>query len=78
MRFNLYIIGFQPGNVKLRPEILGNAQDFVAEKLGQAAESKVSITGNGIFDGRTSLFSSFSMAEADLKRRRLKKLFDTA
>jgi fructose-bisphosphate aldolase, class II len=31
---------YKPGNVKLRPEILKNAQDAVAEKLGLAAGSK--------------------------------------
>ncbi|KAI8623059.1 hypothetical protein F5Y19DRAFT_482119 [Xylariaceae sp. FL1651] len=31
---------YQPGNVKLRPDILGKHQEFVAEKLGQPSGSK--------------------------------------
>ncbi|KAI0864038.1 hypothetical protein F4860DRAFT_466814 [Xylaria cubensis] len=31
---------YQPGNVKLRPDILGKHQEFVAEKLSQAKDSK--------------------------------------
>ncbi|KAI1437092.1 hypothetical protein GGR50DRAFT_686079 [Xylaria sp. CBS 124048] len=31
---------YQPGNVKLRPDILGKHQEYVAEKLGQAPGSK--------------------------------------
>ncbi|KAI0405141.1 hypothetical protein F4802DRAFT_564581 [Xylaria palmicola] len=31
---------YQPGNVKLRPDILGKHQEFVAEKLGQSKDSK--------------------------------------
>ncbi|KAI0155240.1 hypothetical protein GGR57DRAFT_491718 [Xylariaceae sp. FL1272] len=31
---------YQPGNVKLRPDILGKHQEYVAEKLGVSAESK--------------------------------------
>lgn len=31
---------YQPGNVKLRPDILGKHQEYVAEKLGQPKDSK--------------------------------------
>ncbi|KAI1353874.1 hypothetical protein F5Y01DRAFT_43158 [Xylaria sp. FL0043] len=31
---------YQPGNVKLRPDILGKHQEYVAEKLGVAKDSK--------------------------------------
>jgi len=31
---------YQPGNVRLEPEILGNAQKFIAEKLGGAVDDK--------------------------------------
>ncbi|KAI0553162.1 hypothetical protein F4679DRAFT_532163 [Xylaria curta] len=31
---------YQPGNVKLRPDILGKHQEYVAEKLSQAKDSK--------------------------------------
>merc|ERR1719284_1151668 len=31
---------YQPGNVRLEPEILGNAQKFIAEKLGLPADAK--------------------------------------
>jgi len=31
---------YQPGNVRLEPEILGNAQKYISEKLGLPADSK--------------------------------------
>mmetsp|Transcript_37551 Transcript_37551/g.79808 ORF Transcript_37551/g.79808 Transcript_37551/m.79808 type:complete len:505 (-) Transcript_37551:293-1807(-) len=38
---------YQPGNVQLRPEILGNAQEYIAEKLGKAGTKPVSFVFHG-------------------------------
>jgi len=38
---------YQPGNVRLEPEILGNAQKYIAEKLGKSGERPVKFVFHG-------------------------------
>lgn len=38
---------YKPGNVKLRPELLGKHQDFVSEKLGSKEEKPVFLVFHG-------------------------------